>query len=71
MDGLEKDLAGRATVLRIDLLSSVGREAAQEYGVKIVPTTLLFGGNGELIHRQTGRPDADVFRAKVEEWHTH
>ena len=65
MDGLEQDLKGRATVLRLDLLSGVGREAASQYGVKAVPTTLLFDGSGQVILRQVGSVDADAIRAQV------
>lgn len=65
MDGLEKDLRGRATVLRLDLLSGVGRDAARAYGVKVVPTTLLFDGNGQIVLRQTGSVDASAIRARV------
>jgi len=65
VDGLEKDLRGQATVLRIDLLSGIGRDAARLYDVKVVPTTLLFDGNGNVILRETGMPSAGKFRAAV------
>jgi thioredoxin-related protein len=67
VDGLEKDLKGRATVLRLDMLSGVGRDAASQYGVKAVPTTLLFDGNGEVVLRQVGTVNAGAIRAKVAE----
>ena len=67
MDGLEDDVSGQATVLRIDLLSEVGRQAASLYGVKAVPTTLLFDGAGQIVLRETGLPDRGAFRAKVAE----
>ncbi len=60
-------MKGQATVLRLDLLSGVGREAARAYGVKIVPTTLLFDGEGRVVLRETGMPDAERFRARVVE----
>lgn len=60
-------MRGQATVLRIDLLSKVGREAARTYDVKIVPTTLLFDGEGRVVLRETGLPDAERFRARVAE----
>jgi thioredoxin-related protein len=65
VDGLEQDLKGRATVLRLDLLSGVGRDAASQYGVKVVPTTLLFDGSGQVILRQVGSVDADAIRVQV------
>ena len=67
MDGLERDVKGQATVLRLDLLSGIGREAARAYGVTIVPTTLLFDGEGRVVLRETGLPDAGRFRAAVSE----
>lgn len=68
MDGLEADLKGRAAVLRLDLLSSVGREAAALYGVKAVPTILVFDGDGALVFRETGMPDAETIRTHVAAW---
>lgn len=60
-------MKGQATVLRIDLLSGVGREAARAYGVRMVPTTLLFDGEGHEVLRETGLPDAERFRVRVAE----
>ncbi len=54
-------------MLRLDLLSGVGREAARTYEVRIVPTTLLFDGEGRIVLRETGLPDAERFRARVTE----
>ena len=68
MDGLEQDLKGRATVLRLDLLSGVGREAASVYGVKVVPAMLVFDGNGNLVLRQSGKVNADPIRDQVAAW---
>jgi hypothetical protein len=65
VDGLERDLKGRAAVLRLDLLSGVGRDAASQYGVKAVPTTLVFDGNGQVVLRQVGSIDAGAIRSQV------
>lgn len=65
MDRLEKDLHGRADVLRLDLLSGVGRQAAGAYGVKAVPTTLVFDGAGQVVYRQVGGVDAKAIRGQV------
>jgi len=48
-------------VLRLSILSDVGRQAAARYNVRGMPTTLLFDGSGDLAHRQTGLPDGDEF----------
>lgn len=68
MNGLEDDLKGRATVLRLDILSGVGKEAAGIYGVKVVPTMLVFDGTGELVMRQSGKVNADPIRAQIAAW---
>lgn len=60
-------MKGQATVLRIDLLSGVGREAARAYRIRIVPTTLLFDGEGHEVLREAGLPDAERFRVRVAE----
>jgi len=65
VDRLEKDLHGRADVLRLDLLSGVGRQAAGAYGVKAVPTTLVFDGAGQVVYRQVGGVDAKAIRGQV------
>jgi thioredoxin-related protein len=64
VDGLERDLEGQAQVLRLSAWSSVGRQVVARYGVRGVPTFLLFDGTGELVHHQAGRLDAN--RVKVE-----
>jgi hypothetical protein len=52
-------------VLHIDLLSSIGQNAARRYGVNVIPATLLFDGHGELILKQVGPPDGSRIRAEV------
>ena len=59
MNGIETQLGNKVEIIRLDLLSGIGRQAAHEYGVRIVPATLLFDGKGELIERQMGKPQAD------------
>ncbi len=54
-------------MLRLDMLSGVGRDAASQYGVKAVPTTLLFDGNGQVVLRQVGSVDAGAIRVQVAE----
>lgn len=57
MDGLERDLQGRAAVERLSILSELGRDVAGRYGVRSVPTFLVFDGKGTLIGRQVGFPN--------------
>ena len=65
MDGLERDLDGQARVVRLSVLSELGREIAQRYGVRGVPTFLIFDGQGELIERQVGFPDRNGIKTLV------
>lgn len=64
VDRLERDLEGTAQVLKLSAWSSVGKELGARYGVRGVPTFLLFDGSGEMVHYQVGRLDAE--RVKVE-----
>lgn len=56
MNGIEKDLKGRAEVVRLNLLSRVGREVAATYGVTVAPTTIVFDGEGNAAYRVEGLP---------------
>lgn len=58
VNGIEAQMGNMVEIIRLDLLGAIGRQAAREYGVYIVPATLLFDGKGELIDRQTGMPEA-------------
>lgn len=66
MDRLERDLEGQAQVLRLSLWSAVGRKLSAQYGVRGVPTFLLFDGSGQMIHYQVGRLDADRIKAEID-----
>lgn len=65
VDGIADDVKGQAVVLRIDLLSEVGRATASEFSVKMVPTILVFNGEGQIVLREVGVPDAEAIRNAV------
>lgn len=65
MDGLERELEEQARVVRLSVLSHAGREVARRYGVRGVPTFLIFDGQGDLVGRQVGFPDRDAIKALV------
>jgi thioredoxin-related protein len=65
VDGLERDLEGQAQVARLSILSKVGREVAQRYGVSSVPTFLVFDGQGDMIGRHVGLPNRARIKALV------
>ena len=57
VDGIEKDLKGKAEVVRLNMLSAVGREVASRYGVPAVPTILILAADSTVVYRHTGMPD--------------
>jgi thioredoxin-related protein len=66
VDRLERDLEGEARVLRLSAFSSVGRQLAARYGVRGVPTFLVFDGDGEMVHYQVGRLDANWIKSEMD-----
>ena len=53
-------------MLRLSAYSTVGRQLASRYGVRGVPTFLLFDGTGELRHYQVGKLDAERVKAEID-----
>lgn len=66
MDRLEHDLEGQADVLRLSAWNSVGKQLAVRYGVRGVPTFILFDGLGQVVHYQVGRLDADRVKEEMD-----
>ncbi len=66
MDGVEEKLAGKAKVIRLDVFSSVGRQAAARYGVRGTPTVIVVNGQGELVYGQAGLPQSAQLVEQVE-----
>ena len=56
VNGIESDLEGKANVVRLNVISQLGREAAARYGVAGLPTLLVLDGTGEVVHRSAGLP---------------
>lgn len=67
MNRLEKELGSQASVVRLDVLSSVGRTAAGRFGVRGVPTFILLDDQGNPTYRQTGAIDTARVKTLVEE----
>jgi len=57
VDGIERDLDERAQVIRLSVLGELGGVAARRYGVKSVPTLILFDGTGKSVGLYTGIPN--------------
>ena len=66
VDGLERELGDRVQVLRLDVLSPVGKTAARAYAVRAVPTFVLFDAGGEMIYYQAGLPGKGVIRQEID-----
>ena len=66
VDGIERDLEGRAEVVRLSVTSRVGMDAARRYGVRGVPTLILFDGVGHAVEQNVGIPDRGSVVAQVE-----
>jgi hypothetical protein len=67
VDGLEGDLAGRARVLRLNVMDSVGMSAARRFGVRAVPAFFVLDGRGGVVvGAQVGIPNRGKLGAHVE-----
>ena len=49
VDGVERDVAGEANIVRVDLLSEAGQSLARRYGVEATPTFLFFDRDGRVV----------------------
>jgi hypothetical protein len=56
VDGLENKLTGKAEVIRLNVLSRVGQQAARRYGVRGVPFLVVVDGSGQAVYGQAGIP---------------
>ena len=57
VNGIEQDLKGRAKVVRLSMMSTTGREVADRYDVKAIPTLVALDGEKNVIYRHTGLPN--------------
>jgi thiol-disulfide isomerase/thioredoxin len=64
LDRLERDLAGRLRVFRIDVADPIGADLANRYSINTAPTFILFNANG--IHEDQFSLRLD--RARVVHW---
>ena len=67
MNGIEKDLKGKADVIRINLNSQLGKDIAERFDVTSAKTTVVLNGKGQEVYRRVGRPE----RAKIVELTSH
>ena len=67
VDGLERDLQGKAALLRLNLSDAVSAELAARYGVRAVPTFVLLDGKGDPVLSRVGTPDREEVVGAVEQ----
>ena len=66
MDGLERELEGEAVFLLIDIGGEIGGQLARRHGVGLVPTFIVFDGDGDIAYQKSGGfPDRDAIRLAV------
>ena len=65
VDGIERDLEGRARVVRIGVMSGLGSQTARQYNVRGVPTLIIFDGDGQPVGQSVGIPDRAAVVAQV------
>lgn len=66
VNGVKQELKDQVDVIHLNLMSKVGRQAAGKFSVRIVPVTLLFDGQGTMVARQMGMPDAEFLLEQIE-----
>ena len=57
VDGIERELKGRAQVVRLSVMDNVSGQLALRYGVQGVPTLLVLDGAGEVVYVKAGSPN--------------
>jgi thioredoxin-like negative regulator of GroEL len=65
VDRLEKDLGDQVQVLRLSVSSEAGRAAAARYGVRAVPTFVIFDGDGLPVAQSSGLPSRSAMKAQL------
>ena len=55
VDGLERELAGRASVVRLNVDDRAGAEARARFGTTKVPAIILLDGDGVQRYRTEGK----------------
>jgi thioredoxin-related protein len=66
VDGIERELEGRAQVVRLSVMDNVGGQLALRYGARGVPTIVVLDGAGEVVYVKTGSPNRGEILAAVQ-----
>jgi hypothetical protein len=55
VDGLERELAGRARVVRLNISEPAGAQAQERFGTRKVPAIILLDRDGVQRYRTEGK----------------
>jgi thioredoxin-related protein len=66
VDGIERELEGRAQVVRLNVMDGVGGHLAARYGARGVPTMVVLDGEGNVVYAKAGSPNRGEVVAAVE-----
>ena len=55
VDGLERELAGRVTVVRLNVADQAGADASERFQTQKVPTIILLDADGVQHYRTEGK----------------
>jgi thiol-disulfide isomerase/thioredoxin len=70
VDGIEREFAGKLTVIHLDIHEPVGQELGEIYRFQYTPTFILLDGEGEEVWRTIGAINpSDVRRSLDLEWY--
>lgn len=65
VDQLERDLAGQATVLRLNVKDNVVLALAGRWNVVGTPTFFVLNSAGDVVYARAGAPDIEALKAAV------
>lgn len=65
VDGIARELADEARVVRLDTASRIGQQLAAHMAVRAVPTLVVTDGEGQVVLRQVGGIRKDPVVAAV------
>lgn len=67
MDGLEREMGERLSVVRVNVHDAVGRQVGEAIGWEFTPTFVLFDPHGREIWRGVGGLNPAAVRAALGE----
>lgn len=65
MNGIKSDLADEAEVIKVNLVTTIGRQLATRFEIRGAPTTLVVSPNGDIVYRHEGLPNRDAIVQEV------